>query len=203
MAEFEFMSTTEDYSAILEAVLAPRDIVLYVDLVYAKPEPFTISRLSDEAKATVMKRPHLLACGRSFSKTPPAMTRRNGGPAAGTYYVDFSKGGPGIALRLPYCYEDSGRLILKCGYLLSPRYYLDTETGQWKAPDETLRNAYRDLVRRIKKLCHQMPESSVWITDAAHRLAEQGKAQLLGLRRRSVRKPSEKARSRGSKRLKA
>lgn len=182
MAEFVYGGNWEDSWSIVDALLERDDLALLADLVYQEPRPIYLSAFRDnsELQSQLKERRWFYIAGKKFSHHPPQFVRREGGSAAGTYWIDNNKGGPFLSLTLPACYIENGITMIGSGSLVYYDEYRNPKTGQWEKPSPALISAYKEIKALLKKYLvrHKLPCGFIWIGRNALSMLQNGTAQL-------------------------
>jgi hypothetical protein len=162
--------------------LRPGDIRLIPDLNYKSRRPTYKTDVDDRLRRMLRLRRNLFIWSETASRYPPVLLKIEAGPAAAKYFVDITRGGPGMVLTLPACYRRQGKILhLAPGLLTYPREWWNPEADRWEEPSTELKLAYRDIRRRIKsQLVRHRLHVYIWTgQDALLQILEK-KAQVHG-----------------------
>jgi hypothetical protein len=181
MPQFDYLGTWEDSWGILQAIARPGDVRFVPDLHYEEPHPFLIRDIDDALKVILKERPSVFIWSTMFSKYPPYLERIDSGRDAGLYYVDISRGGPGLHLTLPACYREDDNLHLAPGMLSCQRLWLNPGTERWEKPNKDVKLGYKAIVARMKTQleCYRA-HVDIWAGSGALRELQQKKATIHG-----------------------
>lgn len=181
MSEFSFLGTWNDSRAILNSILDGGEFCLIPDLKYDGPTPLYFKDLDDRVETILKDRRHLFIWGHSFSLFPPVLERIEEGPNAGRYSIRLCKGGPGLELTLPACYEDGGTLNLAPGTLSCPTKWLNPKENAWRKSSAEIAAAFKIIVARMKpQVFHHASYPKIWIGQDALHFIETKKARISG-----------------------
>jgi hypothetical protein len=180
MPEFHFYGSTLDRKTILEGLfgLGFRAIP---NRNFPDETLVEFRSVSEElVQATAVNK--LLYVSGPFTTRPPALTKIESGAYKGTYVIEatLKNGGPLLALSLPSCVTEGGRIRLGPGSLFHPREFWDDGITQPVPPSEELREAYR----RVKKVIMENTRArrvmvAIRIGQDALRLFDEGAADIL------------------------
>lgn len=179
MPSFQFFGTWDDSWTILQAILEQGDFEVTPDIRFEAPEPLKANHIDEKLKSMCQERGGVYIWSKQYTVHPPHLVRIEEGKYAGRYFVDMSKGGPGVNLHLPVCYTTDGLIRLSSGSLWLQSRTLNTEKNVWEPPSTSLKAGYRKLINLIKRhLTVWQSDSKVWIGEFAKQLLESGIARI-------------------------
>lgn len=176
MRQFDFLATWDDSWEILGDVLSCAGTSVSPSRWYDKPVADTFTTLSPALKALLREKRQLYIWRPSFTEHPPALTMQELGPRTGSYFIDPSKGGPGLELVLPACFTRDDNLYLNYGSLSYPATILDRSTGESRRAPLALAEGFRDVLRTIQS--HLVQDGEKWLGKEALQLLRAGTAQV-------------------------
>lgn len=180
MPSFIYYATESETASLVGAMLSAQLFNLIPNINFDSPQSVVIDVTSDEFETYRQVNKNFYASG-DFSLCPPVLRPVKGGEYAGTYSIDNSRFGPLIEIGCPVEKPIPGNALgLVFGEIYCPPSFWDDERQcKVKAPEKALQ-AYKQMVRGLKqKLVRLDVPERVWITPAALKLFEGGKAKLL------------------------
>lgn len=182
MAQFDFIGAWTDSWQILNIILKRGDIALIPDFFYRTREPLFVTTLDERLKNMLMERRRVFLWSRHWSRFPPCLEPHPAKEMEGTYYVEFTKGGPLLDLSLPACYETDGVVNLAAGRLVLQRLYFNPDTSQWHHPSEEFKARFREVRSLIKTALvrHKIRNVAIWMGREALAMVQAGKAKVRG-----------------------
>lgn len=183
MSDFVFFGTWDDSWQVLAAILEYPGYSIIPDSRYTDSVPFRTSTVNTELKKMCRERGAAFIWSTAFSLLPPVLVRIEEGKNAGKYFLDLSRGGPGLGLHLPGCYEQNGKTQLAPGSLWYPKKTFDVQSREWTPASASLRLGYREVRANIKNqlVPLQVETTRILIGEVAKGLVENGQACLHGV----------------------
>jgi hypothetical protein len=181
MRQFNYYGTWNDSLDVVQAILKRGDIrVIHDSGIWHRPVAKYFHVLTEELETLLKTRPFLFLYGK-FSRFEPGFVLQENGPNAGTYWVSIKRGGPGLELGLPVCFENNGTICLGSRFLAYPAEYLNPETHLWERQCEEVRSTFSELRLLMKKCClkRKKMNSPLFIGPRALELLNQGKARII------------------------
>jgi hypothetical protein len=183
LAHFGFFGTWDDTWRILVAILEHPEYCILPDSRYSDPIPFEGRTVDTVLQQLCAERGVAFIWSTSFSVQPPFMLRIDEGPNAGKYFLDLSRGGPGLALHLPGCYEKDNRVQLAPGALWYPKKTIDLQSKQWIPASTELKAGFRAVRNIIRRQLVEVKigASSILTGSNAKRLIDANQADVHGI----------------------
>jgi hypothetical protein len=155
MAEFSFFSAQADYGPILKSILSLGRISLIPYKSWPTPQVEYIGKY-DERLDQLLKdnRKTFYIWGDEFSIEPPVLSNIKD-EVTPKFMVSESQGGPGMMLRLPACFLDSGHYYLNPGKLSHQREYWKFVNGRAShsySPSPELKAGYLLVKKKIQSM---------------------------------------------------
>jgi|JI10StandDraft_1071094.scaffolds.fasta_scaffold111440_5 hypothetical protein len=176
------MRELQHYADWDETVAMIRDVALAHQLTLIPDEPRLVEpRLTAYPTfvpevAEKLARHRVLHLEGPFTRHPLQFERRDSGPAAGTYFVDFMIG-PRLRWILP-AMAAGPRPVLTSGTISYLKAYRDPVSRAWEDPTDELVDAFAAVVATMKErliaIKHGPDRRRIWVGRETHRQLEAG-----------------------------
>jgi hypothetical protein len=178
MAQFNFWTSMEDRANILKGILALGDYKFVGNRNYQNREVTYFSQFDQKLIDNLSINKLLYIVG-PFSTSAISMSEVRSGAYDGTYTVNPLRGGPLLTLSLPGCKAADDKIRLTPGDISYSPWYLNEVTGQSVPPSDELKQAYKQIIKEIKK--HTLLRSRIrkWVGRDAWNLLAEDRAVIL------------------------
>jgi hypothetical protein len=179
MADFHYHGTFKESLAMLADILS---LGLGLKIVH-DPGAFTTNQprwfdiVDDELAQLLEGRPYFFIGGPFTHHALHFDPRVNDRPG---YNIQVAKGGPVLRGNLAHIRDVYGVPSLMMGDIGYQPHYFNPITQDWDPPSDDLKDAYRAIVRRMKRHMKQKKlNMKFWITPEAWRLWREGKVRFI------------------------
>jgi hypothetical protein len=182
--EFHYAAVWEDEQAMLTDILAREELVAITAEWYARPTPFTFTKLDERTVDRVRRTKMLYLWSEGYSRHKPQLDKveSDDKDARATYSVNDSTG-PMIVWSLssiPIHLDDRG--LLGPGCIYHHTYYYDPSSDSYPNTPLELKAAYKRMVKILRKhlTTIEIKGKRIPIGRAALAELEEGKRRLSG-----------------------